>query len=115
MFGSPYPVNSKDSLPLEERSEFVDRYRVVSTYSAMGKTLLYVQESSPSWFGNLRQSSMALGLGLLGIFIVGLMWYVLALFMKGDLPTPFATLSVFWDLIKNPFYDNGPNDKGLGL
>jgi nitrate/nitrite transport system permease protein len=22
---------------------------------------------------------------------------------------------VFWDLISNPFYDNGPNDKGVGI
>jgi nitrate/nitrite transport system permease protein len=33
----------------------------------------------------------------------------------GELPTPLATASVFWDLVKDPFYDLGPNDKGIGL
>jgi nitrate/nitrite transport system permease protein len=32
-----------------------------------------------------------------------------------DLPGPFATLRVFWDLVSNPFYDAGPSDKGIGL
>ncbi len=115
MFGSPYPINKKDALPMEQSSEYVDRYHVISTYSAMGKTLLYVQEASPFWAGSLRQMAGTLSLGLIGIGLVCLLWYGISFFMKGDLPTPFATAQVFWDLIKNPFYDNGPNDKGLGL
>ncbi len=32
-----------------------------------------------------------------------------------DLPGPLATWDTFWRLVSNPFYDNGPNDKGIGL
>jgi len=52
----------------------------------------------------------ALGFGVL----IGL-WYVVSLITKGELPTPAATFQVFWELIKDPFYDYGPNDKGIGL
>jgi nitrate/nitrite transport system permease protein len=34
---------------------------------------------------------------------------------KGDLPGPLPTLRVFWDMVGNPLYNNGPNDKGVGL
>jgi nitrate/nitrite transport system permease protein len=31
------------------------------------------------------------------------------------LPGPVETLGVLLELLRNPFYDNGPNDKGIGL
>lgn len=46
--------------------------------------------------------------------LVGL-WYIVSLITKGELPTPVATFAVFWELIKDPFYDYGPNDKGIAL
>jgi len=52
----------------------------------------------------------AAGLGLLGII-----WLVASLAAGRDLPNPLATLDVFWRLVGNPLYDNGPNDKGIGL
>jgi nitrate/nitrite transport system permease protein len=51
-----------------------------------------------------------LGFGLLAIF-----WTGVSYLTKGELPTPAATLSVLWDMILNPFYDNGPNDKGIAI
>jgi nitrate/nitrite transport system permease protein len=42
-------------------------------------------------------------------------WYVISLITEGQLPTPWATFQVFWELVKDPFYDFGPNDKGIGL
>jgi nitrate/nitrite transport system permease protein len=42
-------------------------------------------------------------------------WYGVSLFTKGELPTPFATFQVLFELLKDPFYDYGPNDKGIGL
>jgi nitrate/nitrite transport system permease protein len=52
---------------------------------------------------------------LLGFSIMVAFWYVISLITKGELPTPLATSIVFWDLVKEPFYDLGPNDKGIGL
>ena len=52
---------------------------------------------------------------LLGFGLLLGMWYIVSLITKGELPTPFATLAVFWELVTDPFYDYGPNDKGIGL
>jgi nitrate/nitrite transport system permease protein len=30
-------------------------------------------------------------------------------------PGPFAVGATAWEMLSNPFYDNGPNDKGIGL
>ncbi|MBA4057435.1 MAG: nitrate ABC transporter, permease protein, partial [Marivirga sp.] len=42
-------------------------------------------------------------------------WYMISKITEGGLPTPAATFQVFWELVKDPFYDYGPNDKGIGL
>jgi nitrate/nitrite transport system permease protein len=52
----------------------------------------------------------ALGFGIL----VGI-WYIISRITNNELPTPAATFQVLWELIKDPFYDYGPNDKGIGL
>jgi nitrate/nitrite transport system permease protein len=52
----------------------------------------------------------ALGLGLILV-----MWTLLCKYTHDELPGPIATLTVLWELIRDPFYDYGPNDKGIGL
>ena len=42
-------------------------------------------------------------------------WHFVSLITKGELPGPLATSVVFWELISDPFYDYGPNDKGIAL
>jgi nitrate/nitrite transport system permease protein len=32
-----------------------------------------------------------------------------------DLPSPIATLGMFWELVRSPFHYGGPNDQGIGL
>lgn len=51
---------------------------------------------------------------MVGFSALLLVWQLVALFSP-DLPGPAKTLPVFWELISNPFYDNGPNDKGVGI
>ncbi len=46
--------------------------------------------------------------------LLGALWWLASLWSE-DLPSPAKTVPVFWDLVNNPFYDNGPNDKGIGL
>lgn len=41
-------------------------------------------------------------------------WQIAAL-VSPDLPGPTKTLPVLWGMISNPFYNNGPNDKGIGI
>jgi nitrate/nitrite transport system permease protein len=52
----------------------------------------------------------ALGLGLLGVI-----WFLASIAAGRDLPNPLATLGVLAQLVSNPLYDNGPNDKGVGI
>lgn len=51
----------------------------------------------------------------LGIFIFGGLWELLSAYTENALPTPIATLTVLKEMIMDPFYDYGPNDKGIGL
>lgn len=51
----------------------------------------------------------------LGLFIVGGFWELLSSVTKDALPGPIATLTVLFEMISDPFYDYGPNDKGIGL
>jgi nitrate/nitrite transport system permease protein len=39
----------------------------------------------------------------------------LASLLTPDLPGPTRTLPVLFDMLRNPVYDNGPNDKGIGI
>ena len=65
------------------------------------------------------QKTIALGtslfFSLLGFGLLLVMWQIVSLLTKGELPAPIATLTVFWELVADPFYDYGPNDKGIGL
>lgn len=47
--------------------------------------------------------------------ILGLIWGIAAATVGGDLPGPIITMKTFFGLISDPFYDNGPNDKGIGI
>jgi nitrate/nitrite transport system permease protein len=57
----------------------------------------------------------ALMFNLLGFSILGLIWHLVSIFTHGEIPTPAATLTVLWELLIDPFYDYGPNDKGIAL
>jgi len=41
-------------------------------------------------------------------------WHLASL-LSDDLPGPARTLPVLFDMLRNPVYDNGPNDKGVGI
>jgi nitrate/nitrite transport system permease protein len=47
------------------------------------------------------------------VFLV--IWQMLTSTPDATLPSPYQTLQDTWELIVNPFYDNGGNDKGLLL
>jgi nitrate/nitrite transport system permease protein len=52
---------------------------------------------------------------MLGFVALLVAWYFISLITKGELPGPLATSVVFWELISDPVYDYGPNDKGIAL
>ncbi len=47
------------------------------------------------------------------LIVIGL-WALISHTLSEFLPGPVQTLSKSWDLIRHPFYDHGPNDKGIG-
>lgn len=63
----------------------------------------------------LLEKSKSLFFELIGLAVFGGFWSVLSLYTEGALPGPVATLTVFKEMISDPFYDYGPNDKGIGL
>jgi nitrate/nitrite transport system permease protein len=93
----------------------------------MKRTLAITASATREWFsgGNsgeangflLRVSGLlkALLYNLSGFAVLTAFWYVISIITKYELPTPFATFQVFWELVKDPFYDFGPNDKGIAL
>jgi nitrate/nitrite transport system permease protein len=50
-----------------------------------------------------------------GLALLLLVWQVAATVAGKDLPGPAAGLAVLGKLLSNPFYDKGPNDKGIAL
>jgi nitrate/nitrite transport system permease protein len=41
-------------------------------------------------------------------------WQLLA-WISGELPGPALALATLWEMLSDPFYNNGPNDKGIGI
>ncbi|MCS6823548.1 MAG: nitrate ABC transporter permease [Cytophagaceae bacterium] len=58
------------------------------------------------------QSSL---LALVGFLLLCVVWHLISWFTKEELPGPVATLKVLTQMLSNPFYDNGPNDKGIAI
>ncbi|MEO6120664.1 MAG: nitrate ABC transporter permease [Acidimicrobiales bacterium] len=55
----------------------------------------------------------AVGWALVGMAVLIGLWQLASL-RSPDLPTPTEGFRELWKLVSNPFYDNGPNDKGIG-
>ena len=70
-------------------------------------------------FSALKQSILSFAQSMLwmlaGFSVLLVFWGLVSSFSKGALPGPLATLQVLWQLVSHPFYDNGPNDKGIGI
>jgi len=54
------------------------------------------------------------GYTLCGFAILLGMWAIVS-GVSQSLPGPFATLKALGQMLADPFYDNGPNDKGIGI
>lgn len=52
---------------------------------------------------------------VMGFSLLLVIWSLISKYTKNELPGPVATLDVLWEMLKDPFYDYGPNDKGIGL
>lgn len=75
---------------------------------------LTIPSESTKLLKQLKRGLRNVLLAMAGFAAALLVWQVVSM-LSADLPGPMQTLPVFWDLISNPFYDNGPNDKGVGI
>lgn len=48
------------------------------------------------------------------VILLGL-WHLISVITKAEIPNPASTWIVFKELVADPFYDYGPNDKGIGI
>lgn len=81
-----------------------------------GRVLAPRRLALPShWKNILRNGLRKTGylVGSMGLLI--LLWEVTSQLSGKSLPGPMSTLATFWELVSNPFYDYGPNDKGIAL
>ncbi len=53
-------------------------------------------------------------ISLTGITLLLCLWAAVSA-LGPDVPGPVPTLKVLWQLVSDPFYDKGPNDKGVGI
>jgi nitrate/nitrite transport system permease protein len=84
-----------------------------TTLSAPASTLALpsLMSQLAHWLKTHLQNALWTVAGFIALLAI---WQVAALLSK-DLPGPAATLPVLWGMLSNPFYDNGPNDKGIGI
>lgn len=68
--------------------------------------------ATPEWVRGLGHSAAA-AVGAVALVLGA--WMLVWLAAGREFPTPLSTASVLWELLRNPFYDRGPNDKGIGL
>jgi len=68
----------------------------------------------PSVLLRLRRVAISgLILPLAGVAVLVAIWAVVS-HLAPFLPSPVQTVTKSWDLIRHPFFDEGPNNKGLG-
>ena len=66
-------------------------------------------------FNNVFQKSKSALFALVGLVFFAGFWSLVSYFTEQALPGPVATLTVLKEMLSDPFYDYGPNDKGIGL
>jgi nitrate/nitrite transport system permease protein len=64
--------------------------------------------------GRLATLALSVGWAALGVAVVVALWGLVAL-RSPDLPTPAEGFAALRKLLRYPFYDLGPNDKGIGI
>lgn len=49
------------------------------------------------------------------MIILLIFWSLVSIVTDNEIPGPIPTWQVFFEMLKDPFYDFGPNDKGIGI
>jgi nitrate/nitrite transport system permease protein len=57
----------------------------------------------------------SIGYFLGSMLLLVIIWTIVSKITGNEIPGPMPTWSVFFEMLKDPFYDYGPNDKGIGI
>ncbi|SHG62576.1 nitrate/nitrite transport system permease protein [Flavobacterium fluvii] len=74
-----------------------------------------VAENLKLTLNTIFEKSKSILFASIGLLVFGGFWSLLTLYTEGALPGPVSTLTVLKEMLSDPFYDYGPNDKGIGL
>ena len=87
----------------------------INTSEAVQKSFLDENSKIKLALNTLIVKSKSVLLAGGGLLLFGGFWSLLSIYTKDALPGPIATLTVLKEMLSDPFYDYGPNDKGIGL
>lgn len=76
-------------------------------------TLPRKQTAPPKWLRSFQTSARKSLTSAIAILVLLTIWQLLCMGKDAPLPTPIEVLQDTWELIINPFFDNGGTDKGL--
>ncbi len=76
--------------------------------------LLPTPSEDPERAARIRDRARTFIMPLVAIFFLCLFWEIYSSRDGVTLPGPIKTVTESWKLIAHPWFDNGPNDKGLG-
>ncbi len=95
------------------------------TIDALESTINIATESQKSFakenyklklaLNTIIEKSKSIFFAVIGLLVFGGFWSLLSIYTEDALPGPVATLTVLKEMLSDPFYDYGPNDKGIGL
>ena len=93
-----------------ETEEIVESYSLLNTFGKVIK-----KESLKNASIYIFEKAKSIVFACIGLTIFCGFWSLLSYYTKDALPGPTATLTVLFEMLSDPFYDYGPNDKGIGL
>lgn len=82
---------------------------------ASKKSFLEENYKLKATLNTLLEKSKSILLAGIGLIAFGGFWSLLSAYTQDALAGPVATLTVLKEMLSDPFYDYGPNDKGIGL
>jgi nitrate/nitrite transport system permease protein len=68
----------------------------------------------PERMARIQDTARTIIMPVVALFFMGLLWEIYSSGEGVVLPGPIKTVTDSWNLIAHPWFDNGPNDKGLG-
>lgn len=102
-------MSDKNTLTIDT----IDSENTIST--AIKKSFLEENIKLKLALNIIVEKSKSVLFAMIGLIAFGGFWTLLSTYTEEALPGPVATLTVLKEMLSDPFYDYGPNDKGIGL